>query len=165
MNTFNPGHIYFCRSSCDHDTVFRYTVVSRTRRQVMLRGDCGQLCRRGIKIEDGTEICYPEGRYSMAPVLRADRFIGQGTPLPGPNGLYPIGTKVVALDGFTIRIGQVADHTTDQFGRWHVVAMDGHFETVGSIRDRDALGIGWRVAKAAELGRHGQTEGPCYAGD
>jgi hypothetical protein len=165
IQQFQPGRIYYCRSSCDHDTVFRYTVLSRTARQITIRDDCGSVSRRGVKVDRGAEVCYPEGHYSMAPVIRADRCLDPATPLPGPNGLYPIGTKVVALDGFTIRVGQVADHTSDQWGRWHVVVMDGAFEKVGSIRDRDALGIGWRVAKADELSRHGQTEGPCYSGD
>lgn len=167
MNTFQPGRVYFCRSSCDHDTVYRYTVVSRSAKQVTIRDCSGSISRRGVKpdADHGTEVCYPEGRYSMCPMIRADRFEASDTPTPGANGLYPIGTKVAALDGFSIRIGQVADHTTDQWGRWHVVVIDGEFQRVGCIRDRDSLGIGWRVAKADELHRHGQTEGPCYAGD
>ena len=74
------------------------------------------------------------------------------------------GTMVIADDGFSTRIGQVADITTDRWGTWHVVAIarDGEdsnpgevsFETVGTIRDAGAKGIGWKVATQDEVRRH-----------
>lgn len=64
-----------------------------------------------------------------------------------------IGTKVVANDGFTTRIGQIADHTTDRWGTHHVVLIEGEFEFVDYIGNADMLGIGWKVATEAEIAR------------
>ena len=64
-----------------------------------------------------------------------------------------IGTKVLANDGFTTRVGQVADHTTDRWGTHHVVLVDGAFENVDHIGDADMKGIGWKVATDAEIAR------------
>jgi hypothetical protein len=67
--------------------------------------------------------------------------------------LLEIGTRVVADDGRTARVGQIADHTTDRWGSWHIVAIDGQMETVGHIGDAGQLGIGWRVATADDIRR------------
>lgn len=80
------------------------------------------------------------------------------------SGLLPIGTKVCGNDGFTLRVGQVAEHTTDKWGTWHVVAVAGKFEKVGHIGDAGQLGIGWKVWTARD-GRHGDSSGPAYTGD
>ncbi len=68
--TFQPGATYAVRSNCDWDTVFRYTVVSRTARFITI--DTGWETKRvGVKVSDGVEYALPEGSYSMAPVIRA----------------------------------------------------------------------------------------------
>lgn len=67
--------------------------------------------------------------------------------------MIAIGTKVLANDGFETRIGQVADHTTDRWGTWHVVLIDGQFENVGHIMEVDGKGIGWKVATEWEIAR------------
>jgi hypothetical protein len=64
-----------------------------------------------------------------------------------------IGTTVVSNDGFSTRIGQVADITTDRWGTWHVVSVDGDFVTVGHIGEVDMLGIGWKVASEGDVRR------------
>jgi hypothetical protein len=81
--------------------------------------------------------------------------------------MTPIGTKVVAYDGFSVRIGQVADHTTNKWGTWHVVLIDGQFESaVGNIGPADMKGIGWRVATPDDIKRGtGYRFGPAYTGD
>lgn len=67
--------------------------------------------------------------------------------------MIAIGTKVVANDGFSTRVGQVADHVTNQWGTFHVVLVGGEFETVGHIGPEDQKGIGWKVATSAEIAR------------
>lgn len=69
------------------------------------------------------------------------------------NNMKKIGTMVIANDGFSTRMGQVADHHTDRWGTFHVVAIGGEFEHVMTIGDEDRLGIGWKVATADEIRR------------
>jgi hypothetical protein len=67
--------------------------------------------------------------------------------------MIAIGTKVVANDGFSTRVGQVADHFSNQWGSFHVVLIGDQFETVGHIDGEDQKGIGWKVATSAEIAR------------
>ena len=67
--------------------------------------------------------------------------------------LVPVGTMVIANDGFSTRLGQVADYETNRWGTFHVVSIDGTFEQVGHIGDENKLGIGWKIATAAEIAR------------
>jgi hypothetical protein len=69
---FEVGKNYAVRSVCDSECVWQFKVVSRTAATVTLDGHNGT-ARRGIKIVDGEEICYPLGNYSMCPVARATR--------------------------------------------------------------------------------------------
>jgi hypothetical protein len=69
--TFTAGQQLACRSACDYDCIFRFTVISRTAKFVTLRY-YDEIKRVGIKIDrDGNEYCYPLGSYSMAPTIRA----------------------------------------------------------------------------------------------
>lgn len=67
--------------------------------------------------------------------------------------MIAIGTMVIANDGFSQRLGQIADHTTDRWGTHHVVLIEGQFELVGHIMPETGLGIGWKVATEAEIAR------------
>ena len=67
---------------------------------------------------------------------------------------HKIGTMVVVNDGYTTRLGQVADIVTHQYGTFHVVAIDSEFDEVMTIGDIGAKGIGWKVATGAEIARH-----------
>jgi hypothetical protein len=71
--TFEIGNTYYCRSSCDWDTIFTYTVIKRTAKFITV--DNGYETRRaGVRInEDGVEVCLPDGSFSMAPVIYANR--------------------------------------------------------------------------------------------
>lgn len=74
MNTkFESGKTYSTRSACDHNCVFSYEVVKRTTKTVTLKDNYGKQTRRGVKERNGIEFCYPEGVYSMCPVLTAER--------------------------------------------------------------------------------------------
>jgi hypothetical protein len=73
---FQVGQQYYCRLVTDYDTVLVYWVVSRTERYVTVeRADESEPepKRLGVRVFEGVELCNPWGRYSMAPVLRADR--------------------------------------------------------------------------------------------
>ena len=72
MNRFLVGKTYTCRSACDYDTIFSWTVVARTAKQLTLE-QYGKTFKRGIIIWNGIENCRPLGSYSMAPVISADR--------------------------------------------------------------------------------------------
>lgn len=72
--TFQVGETYECRSACDHETVYRWTVLKRTEKTVTLRDIHGREKRRGVKVtDDGAEMCFPAGKHSMCPVIMADR--------------------------------------------------------------------------------------------
>ncbi len=69
MKLFEIGKKYECRSCCDHNCKWEFTVTGRTEKQITL--DNGK--RYGIKDDGfGIEIIFPLGRYSMAPILRAN---------------------------------------------------------------------------------------------
>ena len=67
--------------------------------------------------------------------------------------LIPVGTMVISNDGFTTRLGQVADHGTTRWGTHHVVSVEGACENVDYIGGEDKLSIGWKIATPAEIER------------
>jgi hypothetical protein len=69
---FEPGVSYFCRSACDSDCVWHFTIIRRTASSVWVLVD-GKECRRGVRVWNGVEKFEPFGRYSMSPVVSADR--------------------------------------------------------------------------------------------
>lgn len=75
MDKFEIGKTYATCSACDHNCIFSYTVVSRTRCTVTLKDKYGDVQKRRIikRLTEykGVETIFPEGNYSMAPVLDA----------------------------------------------------------------------------------------------
>lgn len=76
IKTFEIGKTYQTRSIGDHDCIFSFEVLKRTSKTIAIKEN-GKISTKkvSIKIEglDDIEICYPLGKYSMAPVIRADR--------------------------------------------------------------------------------------------
>ena len=76
MVQFEIGKTYFCRSICDYDCVWSYTVVARTASTVTLCDDhTGKIQKNriiGYSKISGVEAVNPLGQYSMCPVLCAD---------------------------------------------------------------------------------------------
>lgn len=82
---FVVGQVYATRSVCDYDCIFRWYVVKRTDKSVWIRsvrsnGDgsytpYGGVTRRAISRNYGgdAELIYPSGKYSMCPILTADK--------------------------------------------------------------------------------------------
>lgn len=73
MSIFEAGKTYAARSACDHECIWKFKVVSRTSKTLLLQGEDGKARRRGISADASGEYCLPLGSYSMAPVLRAER--------------------------------------------------------------------------------------------
>jgi len=69
---FEAGVSYFCRSACDSDCVWHFTILRRTASSVWVLVD-GKECRRAVRVWNGVEKFEPFGRYSMSPVVSADR--------------------------------------------------------------------------------------------
>lgn len=71
---FEVGKSYACRSVCDYDCIFTFEVVARTASTITIRGSAVTgTKRRKLRERDGVEIIDPLGRYSMSPVLCADK--------------------------------------------------------------------------------------------
>lgn len=78
MVRFEVGKTYATRSLGDYDCIFSFTVISRTAKFVTLRTSNDEEMRRGVRISSvwpDTECCDPFGRYSLSPVLVADRHL------------------------------------------------------------------------------------------
>lgn len=69
---FEVGKTYTCRSACDYNTVFEYTVIARTAKRITIEDKHGNTQKRGVYMYGATEQCKPEGTYSMCPVISAE---------------------------------------------------------------------------------------------
>ena len=76
MIKFEIGKRYTSRFATDSDATLEIEVVARTSKQITIVNPIArELKKVGIKIDDkGNEMAYPLGKYSMAPIIRADRF-------------------------------------------------------------------------------------------
>ena len=69
MIKFEAGKTYQTRSICDSNAKITAMIVSRTAKTV--KSSDGKTFR--VSEHNGAEFFMPEGRYSMAPTIRADR--------------------------------------------------------------------------------------------
>lgn len=75
--TFTIGTTYECRSICNYDTIFSFTVTKRTAKFITIVDKFGEVARVGVKIDsDGNEYASPMGSYSMSPIIRASEVAG-----------------------------------------------------------------------------------------
>jgi len=66
----------------------------------------------------------------------------------------PIGTMLLANDGFTPELGQICDVESDRWGTHYVVVMeDGSFRSVNFVDDECSDRIGWSVASPQWIAR------------
>lgn len=68
---FEVGKSYSVRSICDYDCIFSFS--KRSAQFVWLSNSSGKVVRRKVRVWDGVEACDPHGRYSMSPILTADK--------------------------------------------------------------------------------------------
>ena len=77
--TFEVGATYETRSLCDHDCIFRITIVSRTANTVTFRDSRRNGETRRSKVRTDDRFCQGEyirpDNYSMAPIFRAERKV------------------------------------------------------------------------------------------
>lgn len=74
MKTFKIGETYTVRSICNHECIWSYKVIARTAQTVTITdGDEVKRCRISKKTSNylNAEAIYPEGQYSMCPILTA----------------------------------------------------------------------------------------------
>ena len=69
---FKVNKTYMCRSLCDYDCIWEFTVTKRTDKSIWISD--GKNTKR-VKVYNygNDEMCYPLGKYSMCPVLRSSR--------------------------------------------------------------------------------------------
>ena len=77
MTKFETGKKYFTRSICDSDCIWTFEVIKRTAKRITIQNG-SKVSIVGVNEYDGAELCYPLGRYSMSPILRADREVQHG---------------------------------------------------------------------------------------
>lgn len=85
MTKFEVGKQYYMTSICDSNCHWAYEVTARTAKTVTLQQisqhpEVPITCR--ISVYEDCEQVMPEGRYSMAPVLRASREVVPSEPEP-----------------------------------------------------------------------------------
>lgn len=76
MKKFEIGQAYSMNSVCNHECVWTFTVTARTAQTVTLTyGRESIRCRINKQISEyrGAESVFPLGKYSMAPILSADK--------------------------------------------------------------------------------------------
>ena len=75
MRKFEIGKKYSMRSICNHDCIWTYEIIDRTKCMITIKNEDGEIqkCRINKRISEyrGTESCYPLGNYSMCPILSA----------------------------------------------------------------------------------------------
>lgn len=74
MTKFKVGTTYQTRSLCDYDCIFSVTILGRTEKTVTIERN-GKQVRRKIRVLDNVERIDPFGRYSMSPIIKADREV------------------------------------------------------------------------------------------
>ena len=75
MIKFEIGKKYYCTSICDHNARWEYTVTKRTEKSIWIAENGVKEKRVSLKEYDNSEMVYPTGKYSMCPVLRAERVV------------------------------------------------------------------------------------------
>ena len=69
---FQTGLKYSCRSVCDHNCIWTFTVIKRTAKFITIEDSRGEVKRVGVHVWQGSESAYPLGQYSMCPIIKAD---------------------------------------------------------------------------------------------
>lgn len=71
---FIPGQLLKTSAVSNHETIYTAQVIKRTDKTIVIFED-GKLKRCKIHVFDDVELIYPDGRYSKAPVYKANRVI------------------------------------------------------------------------------------------
>lgn len=74
MTQFEKNKTYFMKSVCDQDCNWICVMLSRTEKFITIYVFDEGVKKVAVRVDDGVEYCLPLGKYSMAPVLRANRI-------------------------------------------------------------------------------------------
>lgn len=70
---FHPGHSYYGRSICDSTCIYTMLVISRTRCTIRVQMQDGKVKTLRPRVYRGVESVQPNGNYSMALIITAER--------------------------------------------------------------------------------------------
>ena len=73
MIKFEVGQRYICTSACDSNCKWTFEILHRTAKTVNIETRTG-IEKRKISTWNDVECIFPLGKYSMAPILRADEL-------------------------------------------------------------------------------------------
>lgn len=71
--SFVVGKSYSTRSAGNHECVFSWTITARKGQMLTLKDADGAVSRRKVLSNEEGELCFPMGKFSMCPVIRACR--------------------------------------------------------------------------------------------
>lgn len=83
LTKFEVGTTYFMRSICDSECIWTFTVTKRTDKSIWIKAPAPAIDppqRRRISVYRDVEQISPFGRYSMSPILGADRPVVEEQP-------------------------------------------------------------------------------------
>ena len=69
-NTFEIGRTYETRSLCDYKCIYSVKVIAKTSKTVTIIS-MGKESRCKVHEHNGEQFIYPNGRYSMCPIITA----------------------------------------------------------------------------------------------
>ena len=74
---FEIGKRYSMHSPCDTECIWTYKVIARTASTITLQDTHGQTQKCRVKVSPifDAEHCSPLGRYSMSPILTAEKEV------------------------------------------------------------------------------------------
>jgi len=71
---FKVGTVYTCNSIGDLDCKWSFKILKRTMKSVWIKDyHSKETVRKSISIYNKTELIFPLGKYSMSPILRANK--------------------------------------------------------------------------------------------
>lgn len=98
-NAFEVGQTYYSRSMCDYDCIFTVKVLARNGSKLTLENWDGKTIKKMAKKDENGVEFFADGRYSMAPIFRANKKADDiphdddPTPEPEPTGTDPTEQK------------------------------------------------------------------------
>lgn len=98
-NAFEVGQTYYSRSMCDYDCIFTVKVLARNGSKLTLENWDGKTIKKMAKKDENGVEFFADGRYSMAPIFRANKKAediphdDDPTPEPDPTGTDPTEQK------------------------------------------------------------------------
>lgn len=103
-NAFEVGQTYYSRSMCDYDCIFTVKVLARNGSKLTLENWDGKTIKKMAKKDENGVEFFADGRYSMAPIFRANKKAediphnDDPTPEPDPTGTDPTEQKTDIAD-------------------------------------------------------------------